>query len=183
MSFEYLRSLGGAAGRLDNIQILQNTFLYSIRGRKLVYSVPEVNLLLLCRLPTVVVLSLSPTYSSSIRCTSGCHQWASASFVNPATPNAMLRPQVMYQECSNECSMFGLRYASSAIDPGAIIKPGSGNSSLPVRPGFGAGYQNTPSLRSWFTRVELETWVTKTRQRGCGAPRHHTIRALARELN
>ena len=35
----------------------------------------------------------------------------------------------------------------------AIIKTGGGNSSLPVRPGFGAGYQNTPSLRNWFTHA------------------------------
>jgi hypothetical protein len=48
-----------------------------------------------------------------------------ASVVNPATPNAMRIPP------------------PSAIGPGAIIKPGSGNSSLPVGPGFGAGYQNT----------------------------------------
>lgn len=48
-----------------------------------------------------------------------------ASVVNPATPNAMRIPP------------------PSAIGPGAIIKPGSGNSSLPVGPGFGAGYQST----------------------------------------
>ena len=149
MSFEYLRFLGGSAHRLDNIQILKNTLFYSVRGRKLVYPVHEVHLLLLCRLLTAIVSILSPTSSSSIRCASGCQQWASASVVNPAA----YCEQAVEQKWSNECSMFDLRCVSPTVGPDAIIKTGGGNSSLPVRPGFGAGYQNTPSLRSWFTHA------------------------------
>jgi len=64
--------------------------------------------------------------------------------------------QAVEQKWSNECSMFDLRCVSPAIGSAAIIKPSSGNSSLPVRPGFGAGYQNIPSLRSWFTQLSEE---------------------------